>query len=556
MAQPMNISGGDTLFAAGDASDALYLVVTGRLRAFLPDGRVAGDIGRSEPIGEIGLIEGQARGASVVAFRDSMLLKIARDDFFTFLYQHPSAMMAMTQVIIKRLRQNTREAKREAAQRVCSFAVVSAQGLDDFARAFAHSLGAKLIQAKDVDEALGLNVSNSPDALQSKHIRLMQWLAEIETQHRYVVYQAGQTSESWASRCLRQADRILVVADAQQTPQVMQWTHAYRHLKTPVDLVLLRGAYAGEVLAWKRAVGASNHYFVRHDHQQADMADMASLARQLTGHALGLVLGGGGARGFAHIGLIKALQERGVAIDLVGGTSMGAFIGAMLAQGWDAQKMRDICFETFVSHNYLNDYTLPRVSIIRGRKFLQRLQAIFGDTRVEALITPFFCVSTNLTRGSPMQHQDGPLAMWLAASMCVPGFAPPIAYRGELLADGAVVNSLPTDLMQDMARGGIIASDVSTEGDIRAPGVQGPDPEAVMHPANSEDRVSLIDVLFRTATLTSESGVKLRAARADTYLRMPVAQINMFDWKRLDEIIDKGYQYTQQQWDKLPLKMP
>ena len=200
--------------------------------------------------------------------------------------------------------------------------------------------------------------------------------------------------------------------------------------------------------------------------------------------------------------------------------------------------------ETFVNRNLLNDYLFPSVSLIRGRKFLRRLTDIFGDRRIEELPTPYYCVSTNLTRGSATVHDRGPLDVWLGTSMCIPGVAPPVAYRGELLVDGAVVNSLPTDIMQALERGPIIASDVSTEGGIGAPGIEGPDPEGLLNWAHPEKRPSLLSILFRTATLTSESGVAARAARADLYLRMPVTGIGMFDWKRIDELAQRGYQYA------------
>jgi NTE family protein len=294
------------------------------------------------------------------------------------------------------------------------------------------------------------------------------------------------------------------------------------------------------VLQWREATGAHSHYFVRPDNAR----DMARIARSLTGRAVGLVLGGGGARGFAHLGVLRALEELKIDVDVTGGASMGAFVSALAACNYPSAEILRLTRETFVNRNLLNDYLFPSVSLIRGRKFLRRLTDIFGDRRIEELPTPYYCVSTNLTRGSATVHDRGPLDVWLGTSMCIPGVAPPVAYKGELLVDGAVVNSLPTDVMQALERGPIIASDVSTEGGIGAPGIEGPDPEALLNWAHADKRPSLLSILFRTATLTSESGVAARAARADLYLRMPVTGIGMFDWKRIDELADRGYQYA------------
>jgi NTE family protein len=283
---------------------------------------------------------------------------------------------------------------------------------------------------------------------------------------------------------------------------------------------------------------AEEHFHMRWSGE----ADSARLARVLAGRSVGLVLGGGGARGFAHLGLIRALEEQHITVDVAGGSSMGALISALVACGYTSHEMMPLLRETFVTHNYLNDYMFPRIALIKGRKFLRRLREIFGEQLIEHLRMPWFCVSTNLTRGTAVVHDRGPLEMWLAASMAVPGIAPPVVYKGELLSDGAVVNSLPTDIMQGLERGPIIASDVSTEGDIRAPGIEGPDPEGLLNWPGPGEPPNLRDILFRTATLTSESGVRRRAASADVYIRMPVLGIGMFEWKRMEEIVDRGYQ--------------
>jgi NTE family protein len=344
---------------------------------------------------------------------------------------------------------------------------------------------------------------------------------------------------------MAQADRILVVIEP-GSPLTPATVDALRSSgsQAPVDIIMLRpeGAGIGELLAWREQVSANGHFFVRSEHP----GDWASLARQLTGRGVGVVFGGGGARGFAHLGLLRAMQELQIPIDLVGGSSMGAFFAALTACGYTLDEQRSIARDTFVSRNFLNDYLLPSISLIRGRKFTRRLHDIFGERSIESLRTGYFCVSTNLTRGCAAIHDRGPLYLWTATSMAVPGVAPPLVYNGELYADGAVINSLPTDIMQGMARGPIVASDVSTEGGISAPGVAGPDPEGLFHYKAAEPP-RLLSILFRTATLTSESGVAQRAARADAYLRMPVSRIGMFDWKRMDEAIDRGYQYALEQ---------
>ena len=569
MARPVHIGGGGVLFYEGSAPDAFYLVISGRLCAVIGDDHVAGEIARTESIGEIGVISGAARNATVYALRDSWLLRIARDDLMRVVTEHPSALLTIIRVVISRLKQTPHDARLAAARRSRAITVVPARaGLD--VQGFTHRLvtalddvhgrGAGLVGALQVDSALGAGASRIEQANPAS-VQVSDWLARLETRYRHLLYQAndpvaGAGTDAWTLRALRQADRVLLLVDSTDLALDSAVLEAFRALPrhAPLDVVLLRpdGAPAGPVAAWRRLSQAQGHYFVRPPLGPGAMGDTltrvdtARLARQLGGHGVGLVLGGGGARGFAHIGLVRALAELDLPVDLAGGSSMGAFFAALLATGADWKDMRAIAHDTFVSHNYLNDYVLPipRVSLIKGRKFLGRLRQIFGGQTIEGLRTPFFCVSTNLTRGQAFVHDEGELAMAIATSMCVPGYAPPVGYNGDLLADGAVINSLPTDVMEGLGRGPIIASDVSTEGDVRAPGVVGFDPEVLLRPQNPATAVNLVDVLFRTATLTSESGVRARARRADCYLRMPVGDSRMFDWSSLDTLIERGYRHA------------
>lgn len=273
----------------------------------------------------------------------------------------------------------------------------------------------------------------------------------------------------------------------------------------------------------------------------------------MTRRGIGLVLGGGGARGFAHIGLLKALRQLDIPIDVMGGTSMGAFIAALAACDFDPVEMTQIARETFVSNNYLNDYSLPRVSLIRGQRFLTRMREIFGKTRIEELRRSFFCMSTNLSNGGAVIHARGELAVWVATSMAVPGVAPPVAHEGQLLCDGGVADNLPTAAMQNMQRGSIIACSVSAEGDVRATGhgMQNPDPAALLQ-WRGPGRPSFSEILLRSATLTSDTIIQKAAIeRADIYVHMPVDAVGMFSWGALDDLIDTGYTHAMAQLEPL-----
>jgi NTE family protein len=548
----VNVASGETLIDIGTPADCIYIVAVGRLRVLLADGTLVAEIGRLEPSGEISLLSGQPRTATVFAVRDTKVLRIDRSDLLDVFNRHPAALLEMTRTVIMRLRENQRAATLAAVRRSRCFTIVAAHpGLDiqPFANAFRNALSSygrvRMVDAAAIDAALGAGAAQTRVGDGDAEEHLISWMQDQEMSNRHLVYLADRDASNWSRRCMRQADRVLVLAES-SSPAAMSKMLADLQksgTRAPVDLVLLRpeGTPAGPVIDWLECAGALYHYFLR----PGSARDVSMIARSLTGQALGLVLGGGGARGFAHIGLIRALEELDIQVDVLGGSSMGAFVASLAACGYRAKDMLGIARETFVARNVLNDYLFPSVSLIRGRKFLRRLHDIFEDRRIEELRTPFFCVSTNLTRGNAVIHDRGPLGIWIGTSMCIPGVAPPVAFQGDLLVDGAVVNSLPTDIMQALQRGPIIASDVSTEGAVGAPGIEGPDPEGLLSwNAAGRKRPSLFSILFRTATLTSESGVATRASRADLYLRMPVTGVGVFDWKKLEDTAERGYQFA------------
>ena len=546
------LRGGRVLFREGDLPDFLYVVVTGRLQAQHADGQIVGEIGRGEPVGEMAMLSGETRGADVVALRDSVLLRIDRAALLDAVSRQPSALLALCSTIARRSRRSTRGALLDAVRGNRTIAVIgSPLGMRlslhvDWLCKGIRSTGSavKCIGAADVDKQFGDRAAQTPFGDGEKHRILNDWLSRREQGNGHLVLWSDAPSEQWAERCLRQCDRVIVVVNAEgRQPAIALARTLRQHApRTPVDLLVLRpdGAPAGSVLEWRTVLGARAHYFVRPEVQ----ADYDAVARQLTGHGLGVVFGGGGARGFAHIGLIRAMEELGIRADLLGGTSMGAFFAALHAHGASSRDMLAIGRETFVDRNYLNDYVWPSVSLIRGRKFLRRLRNIFGETRIEDLRVPFFCISTNLTRARQHIHDLGPLAFWTGTSMCVPGLAPPVVWNGDLLADGAIANCLPVDVMHGLARGPIIASDVAAGGGLDAPGVIGPDPEALLHRHSNPSQVSLFALLAGGFAATRDNGPHTNDELADLHLQMPVQGVRMFDWNAIEALVERSYRHA------------
>jgi predicted acylesterase/phospholipase RssA len=354
---------------------------------------------------------------------------------------------------------------------------------------------------------------------------------------------------------VRQADRILVVAGDGPPPAADPLQHGMQaegpHMATVRRELLLvhrekRAVYPG-TSEW-----LAKHTVAAHHHVAADSpSDFSRLARFLAGRATGLVLGGGGTRCFAHVGVIRALEEAGVEIDVIGGTSMGAYIAAQYALGWDHARMRAYNRETWVRVRPMQDYTFPVLSLLTGRGFRKVARDIAGDTAIEDLATRFFCVSSNLTRARIVTHRQGPLWRGMVASISVPGLTPPVAEGGDLLVDGAVLDNLPVDVMRALCDGTVIASDVSPAVDLAV------DPGAGVsaglwsrlspwRAARSGGRKppTIVDVLSRVSTLNSTVATEAVKRQADLYLHPPTEDFTVVDWKRAEALVDVGYAYA------------
>jgi NTE family protein len=262
---------------------------------------------------------------------------------------------------------------------------------------------------------------------------------------------------------MRQADHVLFVADAggNRGERAIERYLADRSpgAQAPrASLALVRpnqGTPPEGTAALLDGCRVDAHYHVAMDAP----GDFARLARYLAGAAIGLVLGGGGARGFAHLGVLRALAESGVPVDWVGGTSIGGIIAALVAQGVPPDEALARCRRHFQA---LRDPTLPLVALLAGRRIRGRLEDAFGAVAIEDLPLPYFCISTNLTRAAQGLHERGPLARAIRASISLPGILPPMRIDADLHVDGGLVNNLPIDVVRAMGVDIVIAVNIGT----------------------------------------------------------------------------------------------
>ena len=463
----VQLRSGERLFGEGDAGDDVFLVSHGRLRVSVADGdgseRVLEEVGRGGTIGDIALLTGEPRAASVHAVRDTYLLRLTRAAYDALLVRHPLAMMEIARRAVIRLRHASRR-HMEDTSRPVTFAVIAAGPdvpLGTFGERLAQTLAAfgrtQKLDAAEVDRLLakpGIAQSGDDNVV---HESLNQWLGAQESGHAAVVFVADAQMSPWTRRCLMHADRVLIVGRAGADPAPGPVERAFHELglKTRAELVLLHPDATEQptgTLAWLEQRSVVTHHHVRLGNDR----DLRRVARRASGRAVGLVLGGGGARGFAHIGALRALEEAGVEIDMVGGTSIGSLISAAYAAGIPVAVMCELA-ETFASPKKLLDRTLPVVALMVGRKVTALYRKLFGDLLIEDLWTPCFGVSSGLSRARAVVQRRGLVWRIVRASTALPAIFPPLLDDdGEVLVDGCVMNNMPLDVMRAQCEGGTV----------------------------------------------------------------------------------------------------
>jgi predicted acylesterase/phospholipase RssA/CRP-like cAMP-binding protein len=555
--QWLSLQRGELVCQQGDPSDALFVLVSGRALAVHYDAargttRIVNEIRPSETIGEMGLLSGEPRSVSVVCSRDSELLRFERTSFDRLLEDHPRALFGMSRTLVDRLRHGTLEGRPARRQTLLTLAVLPAASTDaQLLRAVATSLASALREHGPTGHVSSADVP--PD------LRITEWLNDLEQAHRFLVLEAESGATPWTERCIRQADRLLQVARAEASGQPGPVEEQVARLcagpaAPSLELVLVQSRRDVLPVGTARWLSARGKTMSRHHHiHLGTPATFARLARWLAGRAVALALGGGGARGFAHIGVIRALREMHVPIDLVVGTSMGAIVGAQCALEWTTAEMLRRNHAAFIARNPLADYTLPLVAAHSGRGAARMLRELFGDVQIEDLWTAYADISSNLTRGTVAAHSSGSLRKNVRASISVPGILPPVAESGDLLVDGGVLNNLPADVARELVGNGpVIAVDVNPRTGLRVSEDYGEvlDGWSVAtrraNPFGRRWRMPTIyDLLERMTMFGSiQQAAQSVQAAADLYLHPPTDMVRFLDFRTMEAHAQRGYEFA------------
>jgi len=560
----VHLDKGEALFEQGDAGASAGMLISGRLRVMVrkPDGgfRLANFISHGELVGEMALLTGEPRAATIYATRQSEMLVFGRSEFFLLLDKYPRFTLVIACLNIDRLRQSISQAGVTRSTAVTALVPASADvPLPDFGRRLAEALGRHCALLHTDRARLNSIWGASSDSPATRDFliksRFPAWLSSQEGKYRLILLEASWDDPVWTEQCILQADQVITVGLAGRSPEL-----------SPIEArCVYPTGNAGEMqkrlvlihpddcdrpsgtARWLAGRAVEMHHHVR----LGRASDFARLARFLTDSAICLAMGGGGARGFAHIGALRALREENLPIDIVGGTSMGSFVGAEHAFGMATERMLDLNRNLFSNTGLALDLTLPLLSFTTGKGYAGRLKKLFGEVAIEDLWIPYFCVSSNISRAERAVHRFGPLWRAVRASSGVQGLFPPVVIDGELHVDGALFSNLPADVMKTVCEGKVIAIDVSPPVDLLSNTDYGDSISGwriLWNKRFAKDAFRATDigtVLQRAGEAVSMANQKLTIQKmADFYMRMPVDGIGMFAFGALRAIEAIGYEHA------------
>ena len=606
----VHVPGGRVLMAQGEPADSMYIVITGRLRAYVCDDadgpeparppgglgaerearswlgyRLVREMARGQAIGEMALFTGEPRSATVIAIRDSVLVRLSNAHFQRLLASSVQASLALTRQVIRRLLNEQDRSMLDCPITMGLLPISAGVDTADFVRHFVRALQpfgrVQVVDAAVVDAALqseGAARSATVDTMgavpgDDLNQRVALLLDHLEAGCEIMLLVADATPTEWTRRCSRHCDELLLLADATEPPALdpietaclvgssagsstRSGTGSDMRTEAAQILVLLHPAATAmprNTAAWLARRPVADHVHLRRGHE----GDLRRLARIQTRNAIGLVLAGGGARGFAHLGVWRALQEHGIEPDVVGGTSIGAVMAAFVAADQPIARVMDVARRAF-SINPTGDFNLlPLISLIKGQRLKHivrkgTIELCGAEVDVEDLWKGYFCVATNFSQAREELLKSGPLGPAMRASMSIPGALPPVVRDGDLLCDGGTFNNFPVDVMRGVRGvGRVIGVDLSASKSRRIEFDEVPSAWALLR-----DRLrprgqrryrlpSLAAYLMNVTILYSVS--RQRQAKKQTQLcfNPPLERVGMLEWGKFEQIVQQGYAHAQ-----------
>lgn len=245
---------------------------------------------------------------------------------------------------------------------------------------------------------------------------------------------------------------------------------------------------------------------------------------------IGIALGSGSARGFAHIGVLKALEENDIHVDMVSGSSAGALIGGLYCCGIDPEMIKNLAIQ--IDKKIWMDFTIPKTGILKGEKIEEILKIITGGKNIEDLDKKIVIAATDLQNAEEVVFTTGPVYKAIRSSISIPGIFEPVIYNNKTLVDGGVVDRVPISILKDVGADVVIAVDVGF--------------------SSYQSRVfQAFDIIQQSMDVMAKKIVELDKIYADVIIEPQLSHIDSSEFERVDECVEIGYKATIEKIDEI-----
>lgn len=447
----IELNSNDFLFRQGDRPDGFFLLLRGKLVALLTtaegDIHTVGHIDAGDSLGETGALTGEARSLSIKAVSPATLYRLSNEQFINLCHQHPAIMFAAIHPIMMRSRELMEVL---SVEKVNNHIILLPANRETSLAKFTEVLQHQLEDYPNLTL-----IADNPDWSQEELKQEITRLQKSKKKSHKFLYLLNAYDTPLAKMAFKKASHFYVVAEQTATPRFDNFIldkFTAHNSTTPVDVNLILFHTQSTLMPHNTMHWLSKMPFRMYHHVRMNVAkDFSRLLRFLRGKAVGIVLSGGGTRGWAHLGALKAILDEDIPIDMIGGTSVGAMIAACYAlyESYEDTYERFSKIALYSKHSISwRSLTWPAVSLFNAKNFTNSQIEVFGDRKIEDLWLPFFCVSCNLATSDEEIHRTGTLWQKTRASSSIPGLIPPMLLNNEIQLDGGLLNNLPVDIMR------------------------------------------------------------------------------------------------------------
>ncbi|MGB1040950.1 MAG: patatin-like phospholipase family protein [Flavobacteriales bacterium] len=542
----------EEIITQGEFSKDVFLLITGKLKVSWKDEfqkeTVINEISTGEFFGETPVFTGEARSATIFAARNSTLLKIEGTDFQEILDGSAKLTKYLGATIIKRLQHSREDKERVKLKHI----VIQSIDKQSESSVFIDNLETKLnrfgkvlhVSKKDFYGEIKQVDENDFEELSSK---FNHWLYSQDKEHDFLLLESDFENTDWSKLCLGQADSIMLLGGQELSTELTEMENYLFNTKRVNEIIdvhlVVDSSNGGNISGISKLLG--NRY-IKNIFYHKSPSDLGRIARFISGNSIKLVLGGGGAKGFAHIGVYKAMLELDIPVDFVGGTSIGSVIAASIAMGWSYEDLVEKAHQSFVVDKPLKDFQWPIVSFLSGNKLEKIIHRNFGDKKIEELEIPFYAIAANLSKASTEILDKGKVSDAIRASISLPIFLPPFVKDNSLLLDGGIVDNLPYDHVQSLAIGPTIGVDLSFL-KVRELGYEKiPSNKKIYLNKFSKKKKLPVprihQIMMSTLTLASNAKRISNSNKFDVYIKPNVSKYGFLKWDNFEALVEEGYQ--------------